>query len=169
MKKALFLFFALTLSINAFAVEKTATPASVEKLMQLTEVEKMIDGMYVQMDGMFKNMSSQMGVTEADMPIAEKYMQQLSTAMKEEMNWQKMKAPMVKIYADRFTEQEVLALIKFYESKTGRAMTKKMPLVMQDSMKVTQDMMKDLMPKIQEISKKMAEELEANRKATAAK
>jgi uncharacterized protein len=137
---------------------------SVEKLMELTEVSKMMEAMQHQVQNMFNGMSKQLGVSEKEKPKFDKYMTQVSELMAEYMKWSTFKEPMIDIYTKHFSEHEVQGLIKFYQSDIGQSMTKKMPLVMQDSMVVSQELMKGLMPKIQSLAMKMKSEIEASRK-----
>jgi hypothetical protein len=138
---------------------------SVEKLMELTEVSKMMEAMQHQVQNMFNGMSKQLGVSEKEKPKFDKYMTQVSELMAEYMTWSTFKEPMIDIYTKHFSEHEVQGLITFYQSEIGQSMTKKMPLVMQDSMLVSQELMKDLMPKIQSLAMKMKSEIETSRQA----
>ena len=104
----------------------------------------------------------QMGVTEEQLPILEKYQKELFNLMKEEMAWSKMRDDFVDIYARVYTEEEILEINKFYSSPAGRKMIEKMPLLMQETMTITQKNMQSLLPKVQEITKKMAEEVRAS-------
>ena len=54
-------------------------------------------------------------------------------------------------------------MIVFYESETGRSVTNKMPRVMQDSMYLSQDMMKAVFPKIQALALELQKDLKAAR------
>ncbi len=72
----------------------------------------------------------------------------------------KMKPMFVKIYADTYTEEELDGIVAFYKGPAGQAMLLKMPILIQRSMAMSQQMMSDLMPEIQ----KMAEEEAAKRK-----
>ena len=55
-----------------------------EELLTVTQADKMIDAVYSQMDVMFANMAKNMGITEAQRPIAEKYMKRITQLMREE-------------------------------------------------------------------------------------
>lgn len=143
----------------------TSSRESVEKLMELTEVSKMMEAMQHQVNNIFKGMSKQLGVSDEEKPKFDKYMAQVSELMAEYMKWSTFKEPMIDIYTKHFSEREVQGLIKFYQSEVGQSMTKKMPLVMQDSMLVSQELMKSLMPKIQSLAMQMKSEIEESRKA----
>ncbi|GAA6205351.1 DUF2059 domain-containing protein [Thalassotalea sp. SU-HH00458] len=149
-------------SIPSYA-NNTSSRASVEKLMELTEVSKMMDAMQHQVNNMFRGMSQQLGISEKEKPKFNKYMNKVSELMSEYMKWSTFKEPMIDIYTKHFSEKEVQGLIEFYQSDIGKSMTKKMPLVMQDSMVVSQTLMKDLMPKIQKLAMDMKSEIQQSR------
>ena len=155
-------FLLFCVSISAMAGEKSSRE-SVEKLMELTEVSKMIDAMYAQVDQMFEGMAEQLGVTEAERPAFDKYMKKLAVLMREEMSWAKIKEPTIDIYLRNFSESEIQSLIEFYGSDIGRRMTEKMPIVMQESMGISQAMFKDAMPKIQALAAELQSEIAACR------
>jgi hypothetical protein len=164
MKNYALVLLLLITSLTANANE-TSSRESVEKLMELTEVSKMMDAMQQQVNNMFKGMSQQLGVSAEEKPKFDKYMTKVSELMNEYMNWSTFKEPMIDIYTKHFSEHEVQGLIKFYQSEIGQSMTKKMPLVMQDSMAVSQVLMKDLMPKIQSLAMQMKSDIEQSRTA----
>ena len=56
-------------------------------------------------------------------------------------------------------------MLAFYKSASGQSMLKKMPEVMKASMVVSQDMMRTVLPQIQQVSQELAEELKAQREA----
>lgn len=159
-KKIFILAFGFVFSLGAFASEP-AKKESVEKLLELTDASSMVDTMYVQMEGMFANMATQMGVTEKNRAAYDRYMKKVIAVISEDMGWKKMKEPLVQIYTKHLTEEEVQGMIDFYSSDVGKSMIKKMPLIMQDSMGMGQKMMVDAIPKIKALAEEMAAEVKA--------
>lgn len=144
--------------------EQKASRESVEKLMELTEASKMVSSMYEQVGMMFEGMAKEMGVTEAEQPAFDRYMKRVAGLMQEEMSWEKIKEPTIDIYVRNFSEEEVQGLIEFYGSDVGKSMIRKMPVVMQESMGISQEMLKVTMPKIQALAVEMQSEIAASRK-----
>ncbi|QEY18395.1 DUF2059 domain-containing protein [Cellvibrio sp. KY-GH-1] len=154
----------LAFNVHAKDVDSDkASKESIEKLLVITDAGKMVDSMYAQIEVVFSNMATQLGVTEKDKPTFDKYMKKLMQLMSTEMSWEKMKAPTIEIYAKHFTESEIQGLITFYNSEVGRSTIKKMPLVMQDSMLLGQQMMQSVFPKIKELSDELGAEIKASR------
>ena len=149
--------------------EQAASRESVERLLALTEASKMMDAMQSQIGNMFNGMAAQMKLSEKEKPAFEKYMQKVGGLMKEDMSWDQFSEPIIKIYTKHFSEEEVQGLIKFYSSDVGRSMTKKMPLVMQESMLISQEIMKKVMPKIQALAVEMKAEIVKARESGAGK
>ncbi len=137
-----------------------------EELIVLTNVESTINVMYDQMGKMTQGMSQQLGIKPSESEFFEKYMARMFSLMKEEMNWEKMKEPTIEIYIKHYTEKELQDIVAFYKTKSGKSMVSKMPLVMEDSMVITQSMLKDFLPKMQALTKEMKEELAASRNST---
>ena len=135
--------------------------------MELTETSKMVDAMYGQVGQMFEGFGAEMGMTEADRPAFDKYMAKVMDLMKRDMSWDRLKEPTIDIYVRNFTEEEVRGLIDFYGSDIGKSMIRKMPVVMQESMGVSQGMLKEALPKIHALAQEMQKELEANREKPA--
>ena len=72
---------------------------------------------------------------------------------------------MIDLYMAHYSEQELQDMLAFYQSETGQSVVKKMPEVMAASMQITQQLMKDVYPKIMQMSKAYAEELKKQRAA----
>jgi hypothetical protein len=147
------------------SAEQGVKRETVERLLKVMQAEKIIDVMYAQIDKMFQGLGRDLGVKESEQAIFDKYVSKVTTAMKEEMSWQKMKEPMIDVYIKHYTEKEMNDLAEFYSSESGKSIINKMPAVMEDSMLISRSMLKDFLPKMQQISMELQQELEESRKA----
>jgi uncharacterized protein len=86
-------------------------------------------------------------------------MEKIMDVVGQELNWDKLKNDYVNIYADTFTEQELKDIIAFYKSPSGQAFIAKQPELMKRSMQISEKMMTNVMPKVQEMSNQMRENL----------
>ncbi|ARU56708.1 hypothetical protein OLMES_2658 [Oleiphilus messinensis] len=161
MKKLVVVVIGVFLSFSAYSQDSKRE--SVEELLRVTNMESMIDGMYGQMNQVFQGMGAQLGVKPDEQPIFDAYMKKVFSAMTETMNWEKLKEPMIDIYLKHYTEKEVQDMLTFYHSETGRSMVEKMPVVMADSMKISQGMMTSFLPKVQSMAHELRTELENHR------
>ncbi len=162
MKQLIFTLILMMTSTLASA-ENAVKRESVEHLLEVMKVEATIDAMYSQLDQMFLGMAKQLGIRESEQHIFDNFMSRMATAMEEEMTWEKMKDPMIDIYIKHYSETEINDLLKFYSTDSGKAIISKMPLVMHDSMLVSQSMIKDFMPRIKELSIELNKELKQAR------
>lgn len=114
---------------------------------------------------MLQNMHQQMGIKASEQHIFEKYNKQLVDLMKQELSRAKMESDFLVSYNRNFTEQEFADMLAFYKTEFGQSLLKNMPIVMQESMQLSQSSMLALMPKIEEIAKTSTltlRQLEAN-------
>jgi len=158
----------LGLSCLVFSLQAIASPAkpeTIDKLFEVTNSAKLMDGVYAQLDPMYTQMVAQMQIPESQKPITEKYMKKYSALMREEMSWDKIKGPIANTYAQVFSEEELKDVIKFYQSPTGKKFVEKMPEMTKASMTMVQELMKSFVPKIQALQKEMQEEIKAESSA----
>jgi len=158
---ALICLFATT---QTFA-DEPATDASIRELFVVMDTAKMLDGMYGQMDSMMQTSMKQAmtghQLNAEQQKIIDDMRAKLIAMMQEEMSWRTLEPLMMDIYRKSFTEPEVKGMIQFYKSDVGRAITAKMPLVMQSSMQAAQGRMAALMPQIQRLAQDTAAQLKA--------
>ena len=141
--KRVLAFAALLAALNAYAAP--ASQESVENLLVATKVESMMDSMY---SGMEQVMRQGMEQGIQGKPISPEQQRILNAmpakfvvVMREEMNWQKIKPLYVQLYRDTFEQEEVNELLVFYASPAGQALLNKMPVVMQKSFALSQQLM----------------------------
>ena len=104
-----------------------------------------------------------MELTEEQRPIFERHMERTMEVMQEEMGWEKWEPHMVDIYVNVYTEEEIREIIAFYRSPAGQALLDGMPQAMEQTMLVTQQMMQDFMPRLQELQDELIADLERSR------
>ncbi len=60
----------------------------------------------------------------------------------------KVKPQYIRLYQETFDQDEVESLIHFYKSPAGQAFVKKMPILTQKTMAMTQSQLQSLLPKV---------------------
>ncbi len=150
MKRPIALVLAALVQLGASAAP--ATEASVEQLLDVTNARQTLEGSYVQVERMMRNMVRQGAGSQ---PLTEREQQALETSvvktmalLKKEFTWDLLKADFVKLYVNTFDQSEIDGLLAFYRSPAGQAFVQKMPVVMQGSMEISQARMQALMPKL---------------------
>ena len=125
-------FTAIAILSSAQASEKTD---DIQKLMSLTGVNKLIDQnigiMIPQIADLIRKMNTKM---------PEKYLREMEKEMLAEFKRSKPEylGPVVTLYSNRFTHQEIKDLISFYESPTGRKIIRVVPTFMKELAAIAQ-------------------------------
>ena len=158
--RMLFLLLTLTAILSAQTPTDSHRAAALD-MLEASQSEQMMDQVYAQLDNMFAGMVTQMDIPEEKKPVMESYMKKMANLMREEMSWSKWKESFVEIYVNVYTEEELRELAEFYRSPLGEKFMAKMPEVMQETMKVSQQLTMDFMPKMQELQQELVEEIKA--------
>ena len=101
----------------------------------------------------------QLGISGPEKEIFDRYSARVNAIVREEVSWQKLKEPMIDVYVKFYTEQELQDIIAFYSTPSGKSFLGKMPLVMQESMSMSQSLMTNLMPKIRALTEELQQEI----------
>ena len=160
------LLLSLLIFSSSLYAEQNTKQQKIDELISVMNLDSMVDSMYGQVEGMMKGMSDQMGVKPSEQAIFDKYYGDMTTVLKTEMSWSKMQPMMISVYDKHFSEQEIADMLAFYKTNTGQKILEKMPVVMQESMQMSQSLMKDAMPKIQAIAQQLSDELKQSRGAS---
>lgn len=145
------------------------TVQSVERLLALSRAEAIIVQGQAQLEDAMRqamrNQLAQRGIeaslTAEQQRIVDDMAAQLSTLLREELSWPKLKPEFVTLYRETLSQQEVDGIAAFYETPVGQAMLDKMPQVMQRSIALTMSRMQALMPRIEAIAAEGARKLKA--------
>lgn len=162
--KRLLLSLALVCS-TAFAADTKPSDASIKELLTVSESQSVVEGIWGQVDGMMKGMLAQVGQGKAlnatQQAAVDSFQAKYLALMREQISWAKLEPMYVRIYQDALSQEEVDGMIAFYKTPAGKAMIKKMPVLIQRIMTELPALMGPIMQKIQP----MAQQLEADVKA----
>jgi hypothetical protein len=148
--------------ILAFSANLQAqtTDEKLQELFDTMNMDATINTMYQQMQSMMSSSVADKVMSSDQEEVYNKYQKELLSLMQTEMGWDDMQADLLVIYKQNFTDQEISDMLAFYKSATGQSVLQKMPVVMQESMQVGQQMAMKAMPKIRALSEKMVQEME---------
>jgi hypothetical protein len=123
MKKLIALVGICLVSVTAFA-ETKPSDASLNELLTITDSQKLVDGMWPQVEGMMNNAAKQaLGNTTLNSE-QQKVMQdsnaKVAAVFKEEFGFEKLKPMMISIYKEAFSQEEVDSMITSTKAKLGR-------------------------------------------------
>jgi hypothetical protein len=157
----------LFLAVLTFSISTPAAPPSdqsINQLLQLTKVDKLVDSVFAQMDGVMKSAMQQATkgkpLSAEEQAIMDKQQTKMIGIMKDELSWDKMKDLYVQVYRETFTQEEIDGLIAFYKTPTGQAFVNKQPELMKRTMTIMQQRMAPMMQKIQKMSEETVSELQ---------
>jgi hypothetical protein len=154
-------------SLGAYAA--TPSPQSIEKLLSLTQAEKMLDSMKAQLDKPIqltqKNAMKGRPPSPEEQKVLNKFSANANKIIGNAMTMERFKPLYIKHYGQVFSQEEVDGMIAFYQSPAGKAMVTKMPQLMQSLMDATPEMLTPMNDQIRQAAQDMATELEAMGKA----
>lgn len=132
MKRLLFILLFAALSLPAHA--EPAQETSIEKLLVLTDAQKLCDSALSDTDAIIETTLRPLlqveGLTPEKRKALESFLNQYKKIVMEEFSWQNTLPDYIRIYREIFTEEEIQSLIAFYESPTGKMFVRKTPLIM---------------------------------------
>lgn len=136
-----------------FAHAAPPTEAQVDRLLEVMDTQKMMDGMLAQMEQATQQMGRSMlgpDATAEQRAKFEKVMAGQQAVLREMLAADRLQPIYRSVYADVFTAEEVQAMTEFYSSPTGRSILDKMPQVMGRTMQAMQPLMREVMQQVQQ-------------------
>lgn len=172
MKKMLRPLLLLLLLCSTAAAAAPASEATIRELLTVTQVAKLLDGIWGQFDGITQNavkmaMAGEKPSAEQQQVI-DRMVRRSTQVVREEMSWQKLEPIYIRLYQESFTEDEMQAMLAFYRTPTGQALIEKMPALTKRTMVEVQAMTVGMMPRLQEVLRDFAAEMKAAQPAAKA-
>ena len=135
------LFCIAVLLVASFVVKAQTEPTDVDiiKMQQVNGSAGSISAMYPQIVAQLK--SAKPGVTDEQWAAVKKEVFDVEVA--------ELSKQLIPIYKKHFTQEEVKAIIAFYESPTGKKLAEQTPLITVESMQISQVWGMGLFAKIQ--------------------
>ena len=144
-----------------------ASEASIKELLELGRVQKLIDSIWAQMDGLMKQAMQK--ATEGK-PVSAKVQEHidklqadLMNTAKEEFSWEKMEPLYQRVYQKSLTQQEVDGMIAFYKTPAGQAVITKLPVILQNTFAEVREMMGPMMQRIERMQQDVIAEMKAEK------
>lgn len=136
---------------------------SIRNLLEITHSKKNFEQLITQMDQIVESATKELVSAQELSPEKQKKIELMQAKMaalvKEEMNWEKIEAMSIDIYAQAFTQKEIDSMLGFYKSPEGQAILEKMPVVMQLTFQNMQGQMSTLTKKLQALQNETTAEL----------
>ncbi|MGB4074720.1 DUF2059 domain-containing protein [Pseudomonas sp.] len=133
--------------------------ADAERFLLLARADKLAVPVYAQVQQMFAQRFAESNAPQSEKAVLETYQAQANAALEQAVGWDKLKPDMVKLYTSTFSEQEMKALISFYESPLGKKVLEKMPTLTAQSAQLTQGKLETAVPKVNQLLADMTAKL----------
>ncbi len=157
----------LLLSLSWAAHAAPPTLESIERLMAVSQADKMAEGVRSQIRGSMKLVTDQMlqgqPVTPAEQRAIDNFSNKVSSMMNDELSADKLRPIYVVMYRETFTQEEVDGMIAFYQSPIGQSMLAKMPRAMQGINSELNRRMGPVMERMRQAAQDLGRELDAAR------
>jgi hypothetical protein len=147
----------LATSVAVAYADEASKQTKIEEMLDLTHADHLIQQVIATMRPMMLEQMKKANLPDNAQAASTEIQQRLMDWLQNQLSWDRLKPAYMKIYAETFTEQEIGQIVDFYKSPGGQAMLSKMPQLMQKSMTVTQEMMRDSMPEITKIIQDVAQ------------
>jgi hypothetical protein len=152
--------------VTVAAAAAPASADSVRQLMEETQSRQLLDKIHAQVEASLAE-SMKMGLGDAKLTsgqtqIIDDVRKKMSALLREELSWSRFEPMMIDIYQQTFSQHEVEGMLAFYRSDAGKAVISKMPRTMEITMQRTQEMVADMVPKMQKIAAEMLEAIKAD-------
>jgi hypothetical protein len=145
-------FLSANAQIQPVPESERANVSSVRELLAVMDVRTTFDNMWPQMESFLdQSMKASLQgktITPAMNSELVRVRTKIMSIMMDEFKWDKIEPMFIEIYRKSFTQSEVDSMIAFYRSPAGRAVTKKMPLVLNETMSLTQRIMVPMMKRL---------------------
>jgi hypothetical protein len=135
-----------------------------KKLLKVTKSEQLIDqsSQYVHqiMASSIEQATQGQELNAKQKKAIENFNQDIANIVKQDFTWAKLEPEMIQLYVEEFTQEEINGMLEFYKTPVGQSTINKLPIVMQKSLKIGQQQMGELTPKIMQAAQKLAKELQ---------
>ncbi len=160
---------AIALSVAAAAplahADDVTRRAKAEQLIQLTKTESLMEQQLGALRDRVNELATQQSGARTMSPeqktLTDAYLKQVQGVAEEEVGWTKLRPIIIQVYAESFTDADLDGIIAFYKSPAGQAMIAKTPELSGKTMTLVQDRIKEMQPKLAQ----MTEDYQAKMKA----
>jgi hypothetical protein len=147
----------------ALGEEPLASEASVRDLLEVTQTRKLSEGTVNQMDrlmteAMNRELAGRVPTAEQQ-AVLDDLRVKLVALIGDALKWEKLEPRYVDIYRKSFTDGEIAVMLAFYRTPAGEAVINKMPVVMQHTMSLVQDLIQGITPQLRQIQTEALEKM----------
>jgi hypothetical protein len=154
MRRLPILAASLVISLQVHAEPPSRT--SLETLFEVTHTSSLVDSTLQQMPkameaGIEQAEASENGgkpLSPQQQALAHQILESTMAQVRQEFTWDKLEPIFIRIYTEQLDQADVDGLIAFYQTPAGQHFITKMPVILQQSMIASQELLKGVMPRI---------------------
>jgi hypothetical protein len=120
------------------------------------EAEKFLNSLDME-NSMNQSVDQMVSLQLSQNPALAPYKEIMQTFFNKHMSYKILKADLINIYANAFTESELQEINAFYQTPTGKKTIKQMPLLMRKGGEIGAERIKKNMPELQQLIKAESE------------
>lgn len=144
-------FAAAVLLAGAAWADDASKMAKADELLRLTKGDQNFKPLLARAQAMLKADAVRKVPADAAKAAKAAIEQKISQILSEEMSWDKLRPQFVKLYADKFTEEELDGILAFYKSPLGQAWNAKSSELTTEAVKVSGQAMQDAQAQIRKV------------------
>jgi hypothetical protein len=146
--------------------------AKAEQMLTLTKTDSMmstqLDALRTRVNELATQQSGPITKTPAQKKLTDDYLKQVQGVTDDEVGWTKLRPLVIQAYADSFTDEELDGIIAFYKTPAGQAIVTKTPALSDKTMGLVQGRIKDMQPKLAQMTDDYVTKMKAAAPAPAA-
>lgn len=148
------LMMAPAVLVAAPAHAQGADDARIDRLLEVTRSQQLIDSMLPQLEAsqqqMFEQLTAGRTVSADQQASMERIRTRSNAAMRQVLAWDNLEPIYRDLYRETFSAEDIDAMLAFYESPTGQRVLDKMPLLMEKSMVAMQRVVVPLLQQLEQ-------------------
>jgi hypothetical protein len=154
------------LALPALA-DQASKQALIDEMLTLTKADSLIQSVIDQQQTALQQKLKQIVDSDAQLqpyakdlePVLAEFERKTIDLLRNGLNWTTLKPQISVIYGDVLTEEELAGAVAFYKTPAGQSLLKKMPDLMNASMKLMQQKLEVLLPEINRMGPELSEKI----------
>ena len=146
----LLLLFLISVFVSSTLHAQDSTRDNLIKLMDVMGGEQQMAGILLPLKKMISDIGEDLDIQQDEQYLVEKYKNKMLEELQSKFSWEVARENMIEAYESHYTEIEMLDMLAYYNSETGRAMLQKGPQVQAEINKVIASKVAPIQPKIRQ-------------------
>jgi uncharacterized protein len=139
--------------------------AKAEEMLKLTNTDSLmatqLSALRDRVNELATQQSGAAAMTPAQKQLTDNYLKQVQGVTDDEVGWTKLRPMVIQAYADTFSEADLDGIIAFYKTPAGQSIVAKTPELSTKTMTMVQDRIKDMQPKLAQMTEDYVNKMKA--------